>query len=110
VVHYLNGHDNANDNEDDEEYEEADPALSACRSCRGHGLFRIAKTARGHESEVAQAVENPSSPSFDILLNFRSLGLDDIDSLVLLLDQDTHLAVKVKSGKQLHNGHGDGRR
>jgi hypothetical protein len=103
----LNSHDNANDNEDDEEYDEANPALLACRSCRGNGLFRIAKTAKGNESKVVQAVENPSSPSFDILLNFRSLGLDDIDSLVLLLDQDTHLMFKVKSGKQSHNGHGE---
>jgi hypothetical protein len=105
VVHYLNGHDNANDNEDDEEYEEANPALSTCRPCRGDGLFRIAKTGKGNESEVVQAVENPFSPSFDILLDFRSLGLDDIDRLVLLLDQDTHLTFKGKSGKQSQNGH-----
>lgn len=37
-------YDAASDGDDDEEYDEANPALSACRSCRNNGLFRVAKT------------------------------------------------------------------
>jgi hypothetical protein len=44
ALHDFNGYDYANDGEDNEEYEEANPAFSACRSCRGDSLFRIAKT------------------------------------------------------------------
>jgi hypothetical protein len=108
VIHYFNGHDNASGNEDEEEYDEANPALFACRSCRGDSLLRITKTTKGDGSEAVQAVKEPSSPSFDIFFNFRSLSLDDIDSLILLFDQDTHL-IKIVSAKQSRNGHKDGR-
>ena len=95
MVRDFNAYDGANDREDDEEYEEANPALSACRSCRGNSLIRVAKTTEGDETQVLQTVEDSYSPSFDILLNFGSLSLDNIDGLILLLNKDTHLTFKL---------------
>jgi len=110
VFQHFNGNNDADDNEDEEEYEEANPALSACRSCRCDSLFCVAKTANGDETQVLHAVEDPHSPSFDIFLNFGSLSLDNIDSLVLLFDHDTHLKSKVELGKESRDMHKDGRR
>ena len=103
VVRHFNANDDANNSEDEEEYEETNPALSACRSCRYDSLFRVAKTAKCDEIQVLHAVEKPHSPSFNIFLNFRSLSLDNIDSLILLFDHDTHLKFKVELGKEKHD-------
>ena len=109
VVRHFNANDDADDSEDEEEYEEANPALSACRSCRYDSFFRVAKTAKGDETQVLRAVEDPHSPSFDIFLDFRGLSLDNIDSLILLFDHDTHLKFEVELGKESHDMHRDGR-
>jgi hypothetical protein len=52
VLQHFNGNNDADGNEDEEEYEEADPALSACRSCRYDSLFGVAKTAKGDEKQT----------------------------------------------------------
>ncbi len=87
----FDGDDDANDGNDEEEYEEANPALLACRSCRGDSLIRVAKTTGPVRQLTPQTVADSCSPSFDVLLNFGSLSLDDIDGFILLLNKDTHL-------------------
>jgi hypothetical protein len=44
ILRNFNGHDGTNGGKDEEEDDEANPAFSACRSCRGDSLFRVAKT------------------------------------------------------------------
>lgn len=55
VVRDFNAYHDANDGKDDEEYKEADPALSACRSCRGDSFFCVAKTTKGGETRMFQS-------------------------------------------------------
>jgi hypothetical protein len=66
AMHNFNGYDGANDGEDDEEYDEANPALFACRSCRGDSFFRVAKTTRPVRTlpQQSKTRTHPVSTSF----------------------------------------------
>lgn len=70
--------------------EETNPSLLASCTSRRDRLVGVLQSGNSYESILCTVVER-CLPGFCVLLHSSSLRLDNIDSLVLLLNQNTHL-------------------
>jgi len=89
IFDHDTNHD-TNDSKKDECDEETNPSLLASCTSRRDRLVGVLQSGNRSEN-VLCAVVDRCLPGFCVLLHSFSLCLDNIDSLVLLLNQDAHL-------------------